>query len=66
MEFWFYYGEALIDIAFHYESQKKIYELNISNGEKAKCYTFDTIEELVYSKVFDDKSLYDIWDDLEN
>ena len=65
MEFWFYYEKETIDIAFHFENEKKIYELNI-NGENPRYYTFDTVNELVYFKAFDNKSLYEIWDELEN
>ena len=66
MEFWFYHGKEVIDISYHFKNEKKIYELNISNGENSKYFTFDTVDELVNFKVFDNKSLYEIWDDLEN
>ncbi len=63
LEFCFYYKDLVIDIAFHYENEKKIYELNISNGNN---FEFETIDELVNSKGFDGKSIYDIWEQLEN
>lgn len=65
-EFCFYYQNLNIDIAFHYENQKKIYELNISDGNNHKCLCFDSIDELVSYKEFNNKSLFDIWEELEN
>ena len=66
MEYFFYYKDELIDIAFHYEDDKKIYELNITSEENPRCFTFDTVDELVNYKTFDDKSIVDIWEELEN
>lgn len=65
-EFCFYYQNLTIDIAFHYENQKKIYELNISDGKEQKYLCFNSIDELVSYKEFNNKSLFDIWEELEN
>lgn len=66
-EYFFYYRDKVIDIAFHFEAGKKIYELNI-NGytDDAERYEFDTVDELINFKAFDNKSLTDIWEELEN
>lgn len=66
MEFCFYFENKTIDIAFHYENGFKVYELNISEGESRTNLFFDTIDELISFKAFNSKSLYDIWEDLEN
>lgn len=65
-EFCFYYQDITIDIAFHYEHQKKIFELNISKGENHNCLYFDNVDDLVSYKAFDNKSLSEIWEELEN
>lgn len=62
-EFCFYYQNLTIDIAFHYENKRKIYELNISDG---RYLCFNSVEELISYKAFDNKSLSEIWTDLEN
>ena len=66
-EYYFNYNNATIDIAFHYEDGKKIYELNI-NGywDNAERYYFSSVDKLVDSKVIDGKSLSEIWEELEN
>ncbi len=66
MEFFFYYKDLTIDIAFHYENQERIYELNISDDKHLNCLLFKTVDELVSYKAFDNKSLFDIWEELEN
>ena len=66
MECFFYYKNEIIDIAFHFENDKKIYELNITSETNPRHFTFDTVEELINFKTFDNKSICDIWDDLEN
>lgn len=66
MEYFFYYKELVIDIAFHYEGAKKVYELNITNGENCTHFQFDSVNDLIFYKAFDNKSLYDIWEELEN
>lgn len=66
-EYFFVYDGTTIDIAFHYEQHKKIFELNI-NGycDNAERYCFATIDELIHSKLIDGKSLIEIWDKLAN
>lgn len=66
MEFCFYFNNITIDIAFHYEGKKKVYELNISSGEKITNLVFNSVDELTSFKAFNNKTLYDIWDELEN
>lgn len=66
MEFCFYWNNKTIDIAFHYENKTKVYELNISSGENITNLTFNSADELVSCKAFNNKSLCDIWDELEN
>lgn len=66
MEYFFYYNNLVIDIAFHYEDGKKKYELNIQNGEDHTYFIFDTVDELIHYQAFNNKSIFDIWDDLEN
>jgi len=65
-EFCFYYEDKTIDVAFHHENGVKVYEINISGEQPPQHLTFYTVEELISCKVFDNKSLYDIWDELEN
>lgn len=65
MEFFFYFNDQAIDIAFHYEDGTKIYELNISQDEHISNVVFDTIDKLISYKAFEGKSLYDIWEYLE-
>ena len=66
MEFCFYFNNITIDIAFHYENKIKVYELNISSGEKITNLVFNSVDELTSFKAFNNKTLYDIWDELEN
>lgn len=66
LEYCFYYENLVIDIAFHYEDERKIYEINISNGDLHTHFSFNTVDELVYCKLINNKSIYDIWDELEN
>ncbi len=66
MEFCFYWKNITIDIAFHYENKIRVYELNISSGEKIINFSFNSVDELTSFKAFNNKSLYDIWDELEN
>ena len=66
MEFCFYYNNITINIAFHYESEIKVYELNISTGENITSLKFNSVDELTSFKAFNNKSLCDIWDELEN
>lgn len=66
-EYWFKYKDKTIDIAFHHEQDKKIYELNINGYEKdAMRYEFNSPEELLENGRVDGKTLKDIWEDLEN
>lgn len=66
-EYFFVYDGTSIDIAFHYEKHKKIFELNI-NGycDNAERYSFATIDELIHSKLIDGKSIIEVWDKLTN
>lgn len=66
MEYFFYYNDLVIDIAFHFEDGRKKYELNIQNGEDHTHFVFDTVDELIHYQVFNNKSIFEIWDDLEN
>ena len=67
MEFCFYYQTKTIDIAFHYENGKKVYELNVSDGDNHNYLCFNSVEALISYKAFDNnKSLFDIWEELEN
>ncbi len=66
MEFYFYFNNITIDIAFHYENKIKVYELNIFSGEKITNLVFNSVDELTSFKAFNNKTLYDIWDELEN
>ena len=66
MEFCFYYNNITIDIAFHYKNKTKVYELNISSGENRTNLIFNSVDELISFKAFNNKSLCDIWDELEN
>ena len=66
MEFCFYFNDITINIAFHYENKIKVYELNISTGENITSLKFNSVDELTSFKVFNNKSLCDIWDELEN
>lgn len=66
MEFCFYFNNVTIDIAFHYQNKTKVYELNISSGEKRTNLIFNSVDELISFKAFYNKSLCDIWDELEN
>lgn len=66
MEFCFYFNNITIDIAFHYENKIKVYELNIFSGEKITNLVFNSVDELTSFKAFNNKTLYDIWDELEN
>lgn len=66
MEFCFYFNNITIDIAFHYKNKIKVYELNISSGETITNLLFNSVDELVSFKAFNNNSLYDIWDELEN
>lgn len=63
----FNYNGYTIDIAWHKEKEKAVYELNI-NGykENALRYSFDTPEELLEKGCVDGKTLKEIWNDLEN
>ena len=65
MEFCFYLNDITIDIAFHYKGKTKVYELNISSGENRTNLIFNSVDELISFKAFNNKSLYDIWDELE-
>lgn len=67
MEYFFNYKDMTIDIAFHYEQNRKIYELNI-NGytDNAERYQFNSCEELLECRVIEGKTLSEIWPDLEN
>ena len=66
MEYFFYYNNLVIDISFHYEDERKIHELNIQDGENHKHFVFDTVDELIHYQAFNNKSIFEIWDDLEN
>ena len=66
MEFCFYWNNTTIDIAFHHENKTKVYELNISSGENITNLTFNSADELISFKAFNNKSICDIWDELEN
>lgn len=66
MEYQFLYKDLSIDIAFHFEGPKKVYELNINGDNKSQFLYFDTVDELVNYKAFEEKSLFDIWDELKN
>ena len=66
MEFCFNFNNMTIDIAFHYECKKKVYELNISSEDKTNNLVFDSVDELIYFKAFNNKTLHEIWDELEN
>ena len=67
MEFCFYLNNNItIDVAFHYENKTKVYELNISSGEAITYLIFNSVDELVSYKAFNNKSLYDVWEELEN
>lgn len=66
MEFCFYLNNITIDIAFHYKNKSKVYELNISSGENRTNLIFNSVDELISFKAFNNKSLCDIWDELEN
>lgn len=60
MEFCFNFNNMAIDIAFHYEGKKKVYELNISSEDKTTNLVFDSVDELIYFKAFNSKTLHEI------
>ena len=43
-----------------------MYELNISSEDKTTNLVFDSVDELIYFKAFNNKTLHEIWDELEN
>ena len=65
-EYFFTYEDHTIDVAFHFEGQEKIYEVNIDgyNGNP-QSYQFTTVDELVAYEILEGKSLQDLWDNLE-
>lgn len=65
-EYFFTYEDHTIDVAFHFEGQEKIYEVNIDgyNGN-TQYYQFTTVNELVAYEILEGKSLQDLWDNLE-
>ncbi len=66
-EWFFRYGDKTIDIAWHKDGNKAVYELNINGYDKdAICYEFETAEELLEKGRIDGKSLKEIWEELEN
>lgn len=65
-EYCFTYKNKTIDIAFHYEYSKQVWELNINCDGKTESYLFYSSEELINKAKIDGKSIREIWDELEN
>lgn len=66
MEFFFTYRTHTIDIAFHYEDSKIIYEININGYANNACYhSFTSVDELVSYPIIDNKNIQELWNDLE-
>lgn len=66
MEYFFTYKEHTIDVAFHFDKSQKIYEVNIDGYTNSPryCY-FHSIEELISCVILENKSLRELWPDLE-
>lgn len=62
----FVYKDKTIDIAFHYEGSKQIWELNINSDTYKEYLTFNSPQELIENARIDGKSIREIWDELEN
>lgn len=65
-EWFFTYKDKSINIAWHKDGDKVIYELNIKNYDKnVMCYEFDTPKDLLENGKIDDKTIKEIWIDLK-
>lgn len=62
----FIYKNINIDIAFHYEGKKKVYELNLNDYEKTTHQYFNSADELLMNARIEGKSIKEIWNELEN
>ena len=66
-EFFFTYNNKTIDVAYHFINDEKIYELNINGYESEALYfEFKSAEELLTNAKIEGKTLFEIWDELEN
>lgn len=66
LEYFFTYKDHTIDVAFHLEGSKVVYEVNIDGyGNEDQHYEFFSIEDLVDCIILEGKSLRELWLDLE-
>lgn len=66
-EFSFRYKNITLDIAFHYEGKKKVYELNLNGYEENATHGyFNSADELLKNARIEGKSIKEIWNELEN
>lgn len=65
-EFFFIYKNNTIDISYHFESGIKIYEFNVNGNEKFPQYSeFKSVEDLLKNAKIEEKTLSEIWEELE-
>lgn len=65
-EFFFYYKDYNIDVCYDWKNGKRLYSIVLDNGDEHKVWTFDTIDEMVSYRFIDNKSLKELWNELEN
>jgi len=66
MEYFFTYNDHTIDVAFHLERSKVVYEVNVDGyGSEDQHYEFFSVEKLVDCTILEGKSLRELWLDLE-
>lgn len=66
-EWFFKFKDKTIDIAWHEENGKVVYELNINGyDEDARRYEFNSAEKLLEKGQIDGKTIKEIWNELEN
>lgn len=67
LEFSFLYNDIYIDIAYHYNGTKKVYELNLNYKDGRAIYQeYDSPQSLLTQGFVNGYLLKDIWSQLQN
>ncbi len=68
IEFSFKYDSVFIDYAYHFEKDKRIYEINIYNEatRHTKNFYFLDINEMLSQKIINGNTIEELWEYLEN
>ena len=66
LEYYFTYRDHCIDVAYHFDGSDKIYEVNLDGyGDHPRYYSFKSVNDLITFAILEEKTIQELWDDLE-